>query len=138
MVMIVSDFLLSRWVLPKMCRSAESKTFGNVCFNCNCNVQVDMLIHVRSSHQRCSIKKGVFRNFTKFTGKHLCQILFFNKVAGRPATLLKKRLWHRCFLLNFVKFLRTPFLPNTSGRLLPKCILGNAQISTIIFVNGKD
>ena len=27
----------------------------------------------------------------------------------RPATLLKKRLWHRCFPVNFVKFLRTPF-----------------------------
>ena len=27
----------------------------------------------------------------------------------RPATLLKKRLWHRCFPLNFAKFLRTPF-----------------------------
>ena len=27
-------------------------------------------------------KKGVLRNFAKFTGKHLCQILFFNKVAG--------------------------------------------------------
>ena len=25
-----------------------------------------------------------------------------------PATLLKKRLWHRCFPVNFVKFLRTP------------------------------
>ena len=29
----------------------------------------------------------VFRNFAKFTGKHLCQSLFFNKVAGlRPNT----------------------------------------------------
>ena len=27
-------------------------------------------------------KKGVFRNLTKFLGKHLCQGLFFNKVAG--------------------------------------------------------
>ena len=26
-----------------------------------------------------------------------------------PATLLKKRLWHRCFPVNFAKFLRTPF-----------------------------
>ena len=73
----------------------------------------------RSSHQRCSIKKGVLKNFAKFTGKHLCQSFFFNKVAGlRPATLLKKRLWHRCFPVNFTKFLRTPFLQNTSGRLL--------------------
>ena len=28
----------------------------------------------------------------------------------RPATLLKRRLWHGCFPVNFVKFLRTPFL----------------------------
>ena len=45
--------------------------------------------------------------------------LFFNKVAGlRPATLLKKRLWHRCFPVNFAKFLRTPILQNTSGGYL--------------------
>ena len=29
----------------------------------------------RSSHRRCSIKKGVLKNFAKFTGKHLCQSL---------------------------------------------------------------
>ena len=51
------------------------------------------LVHNRSSHQRCSINKGVLRNFAKFTRKHLCQSLFFNKVAGlRPATLLEKGL----------------------------------------------
>ena len=34
----------------------------------------------------------------------------------RPATLLKKRLWRRCFrCMNFVKFLRTLFLQDTSG-----------------------
>ena len=60
---------------------------------------------------RCSVKKGVLRNFAKFAGKHLCQSLFFNKVAGL-------RLWHRCFPVNFAKFLRTPFLQNTLWRLL--------------------
>ena len=35
----------------------------------------------------------------------------------RSATLLKKRLWHRCFPVSFAKFLRTPFLQNTSGGL---------------------
>ena len=29
--------------------------------------------------------------------------------------LSKKRLWHRCFTMNFAKFLRTTFLQNTSG-----------------------
>ena len=65
------------------------------------------------------IKKGVLKNFAKFRGKHQCQSLFFNKAAGlRPATLLKKRLLHRCFTVNFAKCVRSPFLQNTSGRLL--------------------
>ena len=29
----------------------------------------------------------------------------------RPATLLKKRLCHRCFPVNFAKFLKTPISP---------------------------
>ena len=52
-------------------------------------------------------KKGVLRNFAKFTGKHLYHSLFFNKVA---ALRHESRLWHRCFPVNFTKFLRTPFL----------------------------
>ena len=37
------------------------------------------------------MKKDVLRNFTKFTGKHLCQSLFFNKAAGLMlATFLKR------------------------------------------------
>ena len=36
-------------------------------------------------------KKGVLKNFTKLTGKHLWQSLFFNKVAGLiPATFFKR------------------------------------------------
>ena len=58
------------------------------------------------------LKKGVLKNFAKFTRKkHMRQILFFNKVSGlRPATLPKKRPWHRCFPVNLAKFLRTLFL----------------------------
>ena len=53
-------------------------------------------------------KTGVLKNLARFSVKHLCQSLFFNKIAGlRPATLLKKRLWHRCFPVKFPKFLRT-------------------------------
>ena len=53
------------------------------------------LLIVKSSHRSCSMKKGVPKNFAKFTGKHLCQSLYFNKVAGLS--------------LNFAKFLRTTF-----------------------------
>ena len=73
------------------------------------NPQQNMFSY-RSSRPDVFCKRGVLRNFTKFTGKHLCQSLFFNKIAGlSSATLLKKRLWHRCFPVNFMKFLRTPF-----------------------------
>ena len=43
-----------------------------------------------SSHQSCSIKKDVLRNFAKFTGKHPWQSLFFNKVAGAAFNFIKK------------------------------------------------
>ena len=73
------------------------------------------------------MKKGVLRNSTKFTGKHLCQSLFFNKVAGlSPATLLKMRLWHWCFPLNFVKISNNTFFQNTSGRRLLDTLLVKA------------
>ena len=68
-------------------------------------ISSNLLQLTRSSHWRCSLRKGVLRKFTKFTGKHLCQNLFFYKVTDLPATLLKKRLWHRCFLRNFYEHL---------------------------------
>ena len=37
----------------------------------------------RSSHPEAFCKKCVLRIFAKFTGKHLCQSLFFNKVADQ-------------------------------------------------------
>ena len=52
----------------------------------------------RDSGLQVVSEKSVLRNFEKFTGKHLCQSLYWH------ATLLKKRLWHRCFPVNFVKF----------------------------------
>ena len=58
-----------------------------------------------------------FRTYTT-TSAHLKFGTQMVLLAGRPVTLLKKRLWHRCFPVNYVKFLRTPFLQNTSGLLL--------------------
>ena len=45
-----------------------------------------LVLHLRSRRPEVFCRKGVLRNFTKLTGKHLWQRLFFNKVAG-PATL---------------------------------------------------
>ena len=55
--------------------------------------------------QRCSVKK-VFLEISWNSQENTCaRVSFLIKLHGlRPATLLKKRLWHRCFLVNFVKF----------------------------------
>ena len=51
--------------------------------------------------KRCSYK------FRKIHRKTPVPESLFNKVAAlRPATLLKKRLWHRYFPVNFVKSLK--------------------------------
>ena len=64
----------------------------------------------RSSRPNVFYKKGALRNSAKFTGKHLCHSLFFNKVAGlRRKTLFKKWLWHRCFPVNFFKISKSTF-----------------------------
>ena len=60
-----------------------------------------------------SSKKGVLKNVAEFYWKSLSQSL-------KPVTLFKERLWHRCFPVNFVKFLRTPFWHNTSEWLFLK------------------
>ena len=72
--------------------------------------KIELLCFFRSSHRRFSVRKGILRNFTKFTGKHLCQSLLFNTVADlRPEfckvfknTFFYRTLPNDCFC--FVKF----------------------------------
>ena len=47
---------------------------------------------IRSSHRWCSQTKDALRNFTKFTGKHLCQSLFLNKL--QAWAICKPRHWN--------------------------------------------
>ena len=70
------------------------KTLINVECRCICSgltksntyISSEHFLVLRNIYQRCSIRIGVLRNF------------FF---------LLKKRLGHRCFPVNYAKFLRT-------------------------------
>ena len=73
----------------------------------------------RNSRPDVFCRKGVLRNFTKFTGKYLCQqSLFSIKLQTDACSLLKKRLWHRFFPVNLAKFLRTRFFTEHFGWLL--------------------
>ena len=63
--------------------------------------------------RRYSVKK-VFLEISQNSQENTCaRVSFLIKLQA-----LKKGLWHRCFTVNFAKFLRTPFLHNTYGRLL--------------------
>ena len=75
-----------------------------------------LLKRFRSSHWRCSVKK-MFLEISQNSQENTCaRISLLIKL--QASTLFKKSLWHRCFPVNFSKFLRTPFLQNTSRRLL--------------------
>ena len=90
-------------VLRDLMKYLHSQFSNSRC--CGRNSQSLNAIKQRSSRPEVFCKNGVLRNFAKFTGKHLCQSFFFSKTAGlRPATLLKKRLWHRCFSMAVVFF----------------------------------
>ena len=61
-----------------------------------------------SSRPDVFCKKGVLRNFGKFTGKHSCQRLYFNKVAGQAFllwNLCRKSFRRRVFLRNFLEII---------------------------------
>ena len=59
----------------------------------------------RSSHRRCSLKKGVPKIFAKFAGKHLCQSLIFNKVAN----FIKKETLTLVFSYEFCEIFKNTF-----------------------------
>ena len=85
----------------------------------------------RSSHPEVFCKKGVVKNFAKFTGKHLCWSLFLNKVTGfKTATLLKERIQHKCFPVNFSKLLTVAFFTEQHWWVL----LDRLLIVTITFI----
>ena len=78
----------------------------------------------KSSYWRCLTKKVFLKILQNSQEKHLCQSLFFNKVAGlspSACNFIEKETWHRCFPVNFPKFLRTPFFIELLWWLLLDC-----------------
>ena len=60
--------------------------------------------------RKCSVKK-LFLKISQNSHENTCvRVSFLIK--------LQAETWRRCFPVNFAKFLRAPFLQNTSGRLL--------------------
>ena len=64
----------------------------------------------RGRNRRCSVKKGVIRNFANFREN--------TSARSEACNFIKKETPVRCFPVNFVEFLSTPFLQNTFWWLL--------------------
>ena len=60
----------------------------------------------------CLIAEVTIKNIAKFTGKHLCQSLFFN------SNFIKKETLTQVFSCESCNIFKNTFLQNTSGRLL--------------------
>ena len=58
-----------------------------------------MITHSEAVMRRCSVKK-VFLEISQNSQENTC---------ARVSFILKERLWHKCFPVNFAKFLRSPF-----------------------------
>ena len=52
----------------------------------------------------------------------------------RPATLLKTRLWQRCFPVNFMKYLRTPISLEHLNWLLLKVLTGLVMLNNTGYI----
>ena len=74
-----------------------------------------------SSHRRCSMWKGVLRNFTKFTGKQLFQGLFLSKVAGQVCKFIKKETLAQVFSCEFCEIFKNTFFTEHVWTTASRC-----------------
>ena len=64
----------------------------------------------RSSHGRCSVRKGVLRNFGKFTGKYTCaRVSFSIKLQASACNFIKKEALAQVFSCEFCKIFKNTF-----------------------------
>ena len=62
----------------------------------------------------CSIK-DVLTNFTKFTGKHLCQSLFLIKLQAKACNFIEKETLAQVFSCKFCKSFKNTFFTEHLG-----------------------
>ena len=91
----------------------------------NNNSKISNIYHYikawKSIMNRCSIKK-LFLKISQYSQESACVGVssLMKMQTFSPAALFKKRLRHRCFPVNYAKFLRIPVLENISQRLFQR------------------
>ena len=112
-MMDIKDLCLDTWINDTS-DPTDLKTIKNICF-------VPLIIWIttywiQGNNRILTITRITRITCVPFTSCFDQFWLYFPKsnVNGIPA----QALWHRCFPVKFVNFLRTPSSQNTSGRLL--------------------
>ena len=70
------------------------------------------MLHAEAVGQRRSVKK-VFLEISENSREDTCARASFLIKLQAACNFIKTRLWDRCFPVNFLKFLRTPFFHGT-------------------------
>ena len=91
-------------------------------------------LRCRSSHWRCSVKKGVLKNFANSTEKHLGWSLL---QAFSLQVFFKRRLQHKYFPVKFAKLLRAPILKNICKRLHLEVSYKKAVLKSFAILTGR-
>ena len=80
----------------------------------------------------CSVRKGVLRNFTKFTGRHLRQSPFFNKAAGPVCNFINKETLAQVSSCEFCEISKNTFITEhlwTTASKIRKAQTTNSRIT---------
>ena len=103
----------------------RNKVNKNMNTNWSCDVQL-ALKYLQKQPPGGLLRKGVLRNFAKFTGRHLYQSLFFNKVAGLPKLLFSMEITHEHNTFgNYIFFCKQPVYKQLAlGWLIAKQLSG--------------
>ena len=91
---------LKKAIPPELFPMDLYESFQNIYFYSNSEWIFIKFKYMRSNRPEVFCKKGILRNFTEFTGKYLCQSLFFNKVAGQDPYFLVNLQEHLFYRTN--------------------------------------
>ena len=89
-----------------------------------------MCFQFKSSRPEVFCKKGVLRNFAKFTGKHLCQRLFFNKKESLAQVFSCKF----CEISKNTFFYRTPSVAGSVNFFFYTLISFNLPLIIVVYL----
>ena len=97
---------------------------------------------IEAAVRRCFVKKVLLEIFAKFTGKHLCQGLFLDKVAGlevcnfsKKETLVQVFSCEFCEISKNIFYYRTPLVAASVLRIFKANFLFKTVLSTSVIQN---